>query len=264
MLALTLLACVPALMWLSQALTLRAAGLPPRWRLDAAGLPPRARLANRIATNTILASVLIAYPLLRGQSPFGYYAGFFPADRFPAEALRGLASALIYLALLYAAWVATDQVRIRVRHPAHALARRIAAAIPAALLGALLEELLFRAVLLNDLLAHFPPATAVAAGVIVFAAAHYVRRVKRYWTFAGHLGLGLLLSSAFIWTGALWLPVGLHAGGILMLSGIRPFARYRGPAWLVGASIFPYAGAAGLIGLTLLTLNLWLSLGIAP
>jgi hypothetical protein len=38
-----------------------------------------------------------------------------------------------------------------------------------------------------------------------------------------------------------------------MIMGIRPFVRYRGPAWLTGASIFPFAGVIGMAGLILLT-----------
>ena len=65
--------------------------------------------------------------------------------------------------------------------------------------------------------------------------------------------LGLLLAIAFLRTGTLWLPVGLHAGGILMIMGTRPFMRFRGPAWLTGASIFPFAGVVGIVGLGILT-----------
>ncbi len=42
---------------------------------------------------------------------------------------------------------------------------------------------------------------------------------------------------------------------------VRPVVRYTGPAWLVGASIFPYAGAVGIAALVLLTVNMWLVYG---
>jgi membrane protease YdiL (CAAX protease family) len=93
----------------------------------------------------------------------------------------------------------------------------------------------------------------VALSTLVFAVAHYVRKVKRRWTFAGHIMLGLLLSVAFHQTGNLWLAIGLHAGGNFMILGTRPLITNRGPAWLTGASIFPYAGAAGVVGLGILT-----------
>ena len=89
------------------------------------------------------------------------------------------------------------------------------------------EELLFRAVLLVGLLETFDEVSAMAIGAMLFAGAHYIRRVKRYWTFAGHVVLGVLLCAAFVWTKALWLPFGLHAGGVLVLAGVRPLVRYR-------------------------------------
>jgi membrane protease YdiL (CAAX protease family) len=175
--------------------------------------------------------------------------------------LHGAAAAILYLALLYLAWMLTDNVRFEIRHDARRLAKRLAGVPFTALLIALVEELLFRAVLLANLLEALEPRWALPIGALVFAAAHYVRRVKRYWTFPGHLALGTLLCLAFFWTGALWLPLGLHAGGVLVLMAVRPFARYTGPAWLVGASIFPYAGAVGIVALALLTINVWLTHG---
>ena len=103
--------------------------------------------------------------------------------------------------------------------------------------------------------------TSDRIGTVIFAAAHYVRSVKRYWTFPGHVALGALLCAAFYWTGNVWLSFGVHAGGVLVLMAVRPVVRYTGPAWLVGASIFPYAGAVGIAALVLLTVNMWLVYG---
>jgi membrane protease YdiL (CAAX protease family) len=175
--------------------------------------------------------------------------------------LYGAAAGILYLALVYLAWLATDNVRFAVRHTSRQLAMRLLGAPFTALFIALAEELLFRGVLLAGLLETLRPPVAVPIGVAAFASAHYIRRVKRYWTFPGHLALGTLLCLAFLWTRALWLPLGLHAGGVLVLMGVRPLVRYRGPAWLVGASIFPYAGAVGIVALLLLTSNIWLTFG---
>ncbi len=261
MLALGLLLLVPIAMWLAQALALRAAGLPGHWRIGTTDLPAPLRRVNRIVTKAAFAAVLLLYPLLRGDSPWTYYAGFFPWGPRALDLLHGAAAAILYLALLYLAWMLTDNVRFEIRHDARRLAKRLAGVPFTALLIALVEELLFRAVLLANLLEALEPRWALPIGALVFAAAHYVRRVKRYWTFPGHLALGTLLCLAFFWTGALWLPLGLHAGGVLVLMAVRPFARYTGPAWLVGASIFPYAGAVGIVALALLTINVWLTHG---
>jgi len=235
-----------------------------RLRIDHGDLPRRLQRLNRTTTNLAFAAVLLLYPLLRGRSPLGYYAGFFPLDWRLGGLPHGIAAALIYLGLLYAVWLFTDNVYLRPLRDARRLGVKLAAVPLSAVVGAGVEELLFRAMLLAGLLESFHPVMAVSIGTVVFAGAHYIRRIKRYWTFPGHLALGLLLCASFACTGALWLPLGLHGGGILIIMGLRPLVRYVGPPWLVGASIYPYAGAVGVIGLTILTFNMWLLHGGAP
>lgn len=258
MLALVLLALVALVMWFTQALSLRSVGRPVRLRIDHADLPRSLQRINRVATNGAFAAVLIAYPLLRGTSPAAYYARLLPLDGRAAQAVQGFVAVLIYLGLLYAGWIITDHVYLRPISSARRLAIRLGAVPLSAAIGAGIEELLFRAMVLASLLESLPAVPAVAIGALIFAGAHYIRRVKRYWTFPGHVALGLMLCVAFACTRTLWLPLGLHAGGILVIMGLRPLVRYVGPPWLVGASIFPYAGVIGVLGLTLLTLNMWL------
>ncbi|MEW6253053.1 MAG: CPBP family intramembrane glutamic endopeptidase [Planctomycetota bacterium] len=270
MLAVVLLLTVPVMMWLGQSALLYRAGLPLRLRLGAADLPRPLKRINRGVTHAAFAAALLAYPLLRSvgsgayESPLAYYARYLPPGRGPAQFLFGCAAAVLYLALLYLAWLLSGNVHFRVRHGPARLAQRLTGAPLTALLIAFVEELLFRAMLLAGLLEWLGPGgtpAAVALGALAFAGAHYVRAVKRYWTFAGHVALGVLLCAAFVATGNVWLSWGLHAGGVLMLMAVRPLVRYTGPAWLVGASIFPYAGLAGIVGLGLLTLNVWLCCG---
>ncbi len=265
MLALVCLLAVPAILWIGQSALLLAAGRPLRLRISAEELPRGIRAANRVVTNVAFAAALLGHPLLRGESPVEYYRQFFPlAGARPAEALFGVAASVLYLALLYLAWTVTDNVRFRVRHTAGRLLRRLAGVPPTAVLVAVVEELLFRGMLLAGLLETLDARVALPIGVAAFAGAHYIRPVKRYWTFPGHVALGILLCTAFVLTKALWLSIGLHAGGVLVLMGVRPLIRYTGPAWLVGASIYPYAGVVGVAGLLLLTLNLWLHFGGCP
>ena len=260
MLALFLLILVPVIMWCGQSVLLLAAGLPIRIRISSTGLPPRLQSVNRTITYIAFAAVLVAYPALRGESTVRYYMDFFPLTGRYAF-FHGILVSALYLAALYLGWVVTDNVRFEIRHRTAKLVRRLLLAPVSAVFGAMIEELLFRALLLAGLLESFSTPVAVAVGAIVFAAAHYIRRVKRHWTFAGHIGLGLLLCTAFVCTRALWLPIGLHAGGILLITSFRPFLRYTGPGWLVGVSIFPYAGATGIVALMLLTLNIWIVYG---
>jgi membrane protease YdiL (CAAX protease family) len=257
MLALALLLIVPLIMWSAQSILLLRAGLPLRVRINPGDLPRHLKRYNRAATYVAFAVVLLGYPLLRGESPISYYIAFFPLGGRPWELAHGFSAAVLYLALLYLAWLFSGNIMFRIRHDPGRLLKRITGVPITAFLVAFVEELLFRAVLLADLMESMNPYAAIALGAAIFAGAHYVRSVKRYWTIGGHLGLGLLLCIAFACTHSLWLPIGLHAAGIVMLLGTRPFIRYDGPAWLVGASIFPYAGAAGIIALVLLMYNIY-------
>ena len=50
----------------------------------------------------------------------------------------------------------------------------------------------------------------------------------------------------------LWLPAAFHAAGVCFIQMTRPFAAYRGPAWLVGYRSYPICGVFGLAVLALL------------
>ncbi len=259
--ALLMLALAPVVMWISQSVLLLIAGRRLRWRISAVDLPRALKRVNRGVTYLVFAALIGGYPLLRHEWPMAYYRAFFPLDERPLEALYGAAASVLYLLVLYLVWTLTGNVRFGLRQTPGKLAKRLAGVPLTAILAALVEELLFRGVLLASLLEDWRPGVAVPIAVVVFAGAHYVRGVKRYWTIGGHLALGMLFCIAFVCTDALWLSCGLHAGGIVVLMGVRPVVRYTGPAWLVGASIFPYAGVVGMIALGLLTLNIWLHFG---
>ena len=262
----TSLAClltIPAVMWLTQGILLRMHGLPLRWRIDARDAPRSVRIVGRVVTQAAVLGVLLGFPLLKGVSPAAYYGSYLPAGPAAWQAGQGLAAAVLALSLLFLAWVAAGRIRVELHQSRRKWRRRLLLLLPTAACGAFVEELLFRGVLMADLLAAWPraPWAAAAVAAVVFAAAHYVRAVKRRWTFPGHLVLGLLLSLAFLRTGTLWLPIGLHAGGILMIMGTRPFFEYRGPVWLTGASIFPFAGVVGILGLGVLAAWVMTSFG---
>ncbi|MBN2563860.1 MAG: CPBP family intramembrane metalloprotease [Phycisphaerae bacterium] len=255
MTALLLLALVPAVMWVGQTAVLRRSGLPVRWRIDARHAPRHVRTVGRITTQLSLLAIIVAYPLILGGSPVAYYGALLPVSGSAWHVAQGAAASVLFLCVLFGVWLATGRLQIDVYQSRRRWRRRLLLLLPTALLGALTEELLFRGVVMADLLRSLPDATylAVTLAALTFAVAHYVRSPKRYWTFPGHVMLGLLLCVAFLQTGSLWLAVGLHVGGILMIMGTRPFFWYRGPAWVTGASIFPFAGVVGIVGLGILT-----------
>ena len=255
MTALALLLAVPIVLWIGQTILLRGYGRPIRWRIDSGDVPRAVRTGGRILTQLSLIGVIVVYPLLLGESVLAYYRTMLPATRVVLQGVQGAAASALCLCVLYGIWIATGCVQLDVHQTRKRWMRRLALLLPTALLGAFVEELLFRGVLMADLLRNgsIPPMLVLAIAATVFAAAHYVRSVKRRWTFGGHLMLGVLLCAAFLQTGTLWLSIGLHAGGNAIILGTRPFVRYKGPAWMTGASVFPYAGAVGILGLGLLT-----------
>lgn len=254
MIAIALLLCIPVIMWVAQSAALKSCGMAIRLPLDSSGAPPVVRKAGRVVTQLSLAGFAIVYPLLRSENIAEYYNRLLPLDHLALDFVRGGAMTTLFLSALFLVWIAMDQMRVAPHLDRRRTMRRIAIAPLSAVFGATVEEIVFRGIVMADLLRspEIGASGAVAISAVVFAGAHYVRSVKRHWTLPGHIMLGLLLSVAFLKTGNLWLAIGLHAGGILMIMGARPILKYRGPAWLNGASIYPYSGIIGIVGLATL------------
>jgi len=51
----------------------------------------------------------------------------------------------------------------------------------------------------------------------------------------------------------IWVPAAFHAAGVWFIQMTRPFASYRGPAWLIGYRSYPICGVFGLSVMSLLT-----------
>lgn len=256
MIAILLLLCVPIVMWIGQSILLVANGLPIRWRLDAKDAPRSVRTVGRIITQVSLLGGVAIYPLLRGETPLAYFAELLPRQYAWGDFAGGFAAAVYFLGVLFVACVLSGCLVPELHESRRRLRKHLCLLLPIALPGAFVEEMLFRGVVMADLMHSWPtrPSVAILGSTIIFAAAHYVRKVKRKWTIAGHVMLGLMLSVAFWRTGNLWLATGLHAGGNFMILGARPLMTNKGPGWISGASIFPYAGAVGVIGLGLLSI----------
>ena len=255
MIALPLLVFVPIVMWIAQTIALQSVGLPIRWRIDSRSAPHVVRTVGRVATQLSLVVVIVSYPLFLGERPDIYYARLLPLDGTVLQFAQGMAASTLFLCVLYVAWIVAGRMRVEVHQDRRRWQRRLAMLVPTTIFGAMVEEVLFRGVVMADLLRSqiVPTWMAFVLSVLIFAGAHYVRSAKRRWTFPGHVMLGVLLCTAFIETRSLWLAAGLHAGGILVIMGARPFVVNRGPAWLTGASIFPFAGMVGIAGLVILT-----------
>ncbi|MGE5707374.1 MAG: lysostaphin resistance A-like protein [Bacteroidota bacterium] len=101
-----------------------------------------------------------------------------------------------------------------------------------ALLYSVSEEVVFRGALLQILLKGAKPIWALSGAAAVWALGHYLRPNLTLMDLFSLLGLivaGILLGLAYLRTRSLWLPIGIHAGWIYVLSlsgqlGIFTFA----------------------------------------
>ena len=145
------------------------------------------------------------------------------------------------------------------------------------------EEALFRGVVLRRIRRDAGNVVAVAATTLVYAAVHVIR-ARSYlgpvdaWSgvrqtvtlfaplasgaalpqLAGLVLLGLLLALARLRSGALWLPIGIHAAFVAAFRVGRLFFDVRSaPAWVVGTGWPPLiGGAAGWVAVAVAALLL--------
>jgi hypothetical protein len=249
-----------ALLWLVQTLALVAVGegrciaLPLRHGSSSLVV----RWSLKLALHGGLLAILFLYPAAIGENPFDYYlARMSPACW--ASFFRTLACAIVLMGLLLAFNVWEGWVKISPRYPRKTVIYKVTRSFFIPLPLTLVEEALFRGLILEQLLRAQPAIgrgqiLAILLGALIFASAHFVRRQKRTVLPAiGLFGLGVILGIAYVHGGhTLWLPVAIHAGGVWMVQVMRPFVEYRGPAWLIGYSSYPICGLLGLTAMATL------------
>ena len=147
-------------------------------------------------------------------------------------------------------------------------------ALLANLLAAVGEEALYRGYLLVGLKRAWGKGVALAVMSVLFSLPHILvtGAGETHWLlFIAMLILpGLMLGWAYLRTGDLWLPVGIHfawnlvQGDLLNLTGgttgstlFGLVTRQTGPAWFVGTAYGIEVGLAGLLGLFLVVLGVW-------
>jgi membrane protease YdiL (CAAX protease family) len=245
------LLAVLAVLFCLQSVLLLAYGEPPRWTFGVRPGEPRSlRIALKVALQATLIGSIVAYPFLRGTTPVAYYGALLPRPR-AVEFVYGEAIALALLAVVFGLELATGGIRWRVRYPAGKALARSARSALSSLTVVAVEEPLFRGIVLESLLASMPAGPAIVSSAALFSAAHFLRKVRTYWPAVGLAVLGLWLGIAYYKTQSLWLPMGLHSGGILAIGVHRCFIEYQGHEVLVGTQTYPIAGL-GAIALMLL------------
>lgn len=236
------LAGVLAALLLLQAVVLAAFREPLQWTFGASSeQSKKLKLTLKLVLQGTLLGSIFLFPLLVGSTPAAYYGPLLRGD-LAYQFLVGEVVALALLGLIFGIELAGGWIVYRARFPAKKAITKSTLSALSSLTVVGVEEPIFRGIVLTQLLAGTPALVAVPLSAAVFSAAHYIRKVKTYWPAVGLAVLGLWLGVAYLRTGALWLPMGLHSGGILAIGIHRCFTQYRGPAWLVGTQTYPIAG----------------------
>jgi hypothetical protein len=120
------------------------------------------------------------YPLAVGRPIVEYYREMLPVSAW-RQLAEGVAAAVLFLCVLFIAWIATDALRPGVYRSRRRWRRRLMLLLPTSLFGAFVEEAIFRGVVLADLLESnlLPTVASVASEAWSSDAAHYVLQVKR-------------------------------------------------------------------------------------
>jgi membrane protease YdiL (CAAX protease family) len=247
-------AAVLVWLWVVQFAAVRWAGDGKAWAWPLAhgSDSPKVRGAMKAALAVGLVALLIAHPALTGRDPLRYHL-----DRLtPAHFGSALATALgvfATLTMLFAASVALGWIRLEKRHGHLKLAGKIVKGMLIPVPLTLMEEPIFRGLLLEELCGVMPAAAAVVVSAAIFAVAHFLRPQKRRAMAAIALFYtGVMLGSAYLLAGHNYLlPAALHAGGVMFIQMTRPVSYYVGPAWLIGRSSYPIAGLLNMSAVTL-------------
>lgn len=232
---------------------------PLQWTFGASSSQPKKlRLALKVLLQSVLVGSIFLYPYLIGTTPGAYYGPLYPGNR-AMEFLWGEAAALLLLGIIFGIEFAAGWLKPEMRFtPGLALRKCLLSAL-SSITVVLIEEALFRGVVLRSLLdGGMAPLAAIVVSAIIFSAAHFIRKVPTYWPAVGLAVLGVWLGIAFYRTGALWLPMGLHSGGILAIGIHRCFTRYEGDAFIIGTQTFPIAGLISIVVMLAGSVITWL------
>jgi CAAX prenyl protease-like protein len=241
-----------AVLWVVQSLLLFLQGAddPLRGLLHVRDASRFVRRTMAVVLQLVLVGFLFGYPLAVGEKPLTYHENkLLPAH--PGHFVEALLVALCCFVVGTAVEIQAGWVRFERRYPASQSTSKILQSFLRPLPLAFVEEGIFRGIVLEQMVLAMPSGVfaTVAATVLsaaVFSAVHFIRPAKTYGPAVGLFVLSCLLGIAYLVGGhTYWLPVGLHAGGILSIKLLLPFVQYRGPAWLIGYRSYPIAGAIG-------------------
>jgi uncharacterized protein len=139
---------------------------------------------------------------------------------------------------------------------------RVAVVVIVLISGALAEELMFRGYPFQRLVAGIGGAAAIVLFSVLFGVVHLSNPGASVWSLINTVAIGVLFAMAYLRTGALWLPWGIHfawnaALGLILglpVSGLRLFnvavrATVGGPNWLTGGRYGVEASVSGTVAI---------------
>jgi hypothetical protein len=243
------------LLWIVQSIALTIAGEPLAWPLRFKTRKPLVKWTSRVMIHTNWIIILVGTPLALGISPLEWLRQEFPIP-IPYRDIAIVISIMLFPAwIIYALWIAAGWVRIEPHNDKATRRRKLFRRIIGPWPLAILEEAVFRGVVLEQLLRSLPQsggytALAVVVSSAAFSSVHFVKAAnsgRRVWQPAyGLFIISCLFGLAYIVGGrSLWLPIGIHGAAVLAIEVMRLYVVFQAPAWLIGYAEFPQSGVLG-------------------
>lgn len=243
-------------LWAAQSLALLHVGEPLTWPLQYTTRSPVVRMTSQVMIQVVWLIILVGTPLALGTSPLVALQQAFP---LPVP-WREMAIAFLILAVPscvgYALYIRAGWLRMEPKFDRASRRWKLCARFLTPLPLATLEEAVFRGILLEQFLRSLPNTyayvlLAIIVSSAIFAAVHFIKPPRGKPVLQGmyaYFTAGCLFGIAYVVGGRnLWLPVVLHATGILIIEVMRLYTVHQAPRWLAGFSEGPHSGLTGTI-----------------
>ncbi|MGH7844363.1 MAG: lysostaphin resistance A-like protein [Candidatus Binatia bacterium] len=257
LLLLLLVLCSLLILWAVQSLLLwlhkEPFALPLRFQTERLNV----RYPMRLMVNLFWANIIIGYPLLVGPGPVAYFqAAFAPAPPWGTMTLM-VFLVLAGFALGNLSGFLSGGIKVAPRYSTLRTTRKVLGCVLMSVPLALFEEAVFRGVALPALLSALPQSSfgtvvAIVISSALFASVHAIRKHRPEKAVIqpaiGLFFVGITLGTAYVTSGQkLWLPIAMHAAGILGVEIMRPFVVYgRRHPLLVGHRSTPHSSILGI------------------
>ena len=227
----------------------------------------------------IAAIILITTPVIRSILNKSNLNTIYPLtnnwykDLLIGIGISALAMVVIFLIELAFGWISVTGYALSGK-AADGWLRAIWLSLLVNLTAAVGEEVLYRGLLLEGIKEAWDERGALFISAIIFGASHIAvagAKETNWLQFIPFLALpGVMLGWAYLKSGNLWLPTGLHFAwnlfqdDILNLTGSHSGdtlfgleTKVNGPKWIIGSSYGIEVGAAGILSLILVTAGIW-------